>query len=87
MEKTTEPEIRQAIRTNMLTRGEIWETDGGFIFVVEMAWKEEPARLYALRRNRVRSWATLDAVTQFLKRIDYPFPEILVKFRQKENPS
>ena len=84
LKRITEPELRQACATKTLKSAEIVDTEGGYILIVEVAWKPGEHTLFT-QRNRVRTWSSLNSVVDFIVRHQYDQPRISIRLRPQTN--
>lgn len=62
----TVADLRENAAANAIVRGQIRETDEGFILTFDLSWRNDNT-LYTRRDNRPRTWKSLDRLMAFLK--------------------
>lgn len=85
LKKITEPEFRQACATTAIKSVEICDTEGGYILVVQLTWKDGAHTLYT-QRNRLRTWSSLNSIVDFLTRLKLQIPLISIRLRYPTPP-
>lgn len=86
MSKITEAEFRDAAKNNAIKNASVLRTDEGYVFVVELSWKEGMHTLYTFR-NRPRTWASLDRMMKYFEKNKLNVSAISLQWHPREAKS
>ncbi len=86
LSKITEAEFRDAAKNNAIKHASVLRTDEGYLFVVELSWKEGMYTLYTFR-NRPRTWVSLDRMMRYFEKNELNVKAITLQWNPKETGS
>ncbi|KWF83350.1 hypothetical protein WL94_23205 [Burkholderia cepacia] len=82
LSKITEAEFRDAAKNNAIKHASVLRTDKGYLFVVELSWKEGLHTLYTFR-NEPRTWASLDRMMKYFEKHELNVSVITLQWNPK----